>query len=535
MGKILTITPNYRPHRKQLQLHNAPVGWDEISIVLYGGARGAGKSAGALGDAVLFATTYPGAKIVILRENLDAVKQSFLDKLPSLFPQTVKGPNGESIQLYDYKEKSSSWYPGRSIVFPNGSYITLQRVANLVEAKSKQGWEFNMLVIDEVTKQTEDTVTYLLSTVRSVIKDNPYTGTKIQIPTKVVFGCNPGGIGHKWVKRKFIDTTVTRYDPITNAPIETKDYIYWLGDNGIQTECLNSKEDVKVTVRFIPASYKDNPFLSKSYKAMLQMQNEYTRKMDMDGNWDVVAGKMFDITEDTKIRARDAYKIIEDDKLVRDIYVAIDWGFRPSFHSAQWIAVLEDGHTVTFKEMYGQDLVFEEFVKEIKKRSEGMYITNTLLPHDMFRHGDRHRNEEGKIIGETKAEVFDYFELNPIPIESGKGTVDMRYDKLHSSFVAQDNHGDQLHRISEGCENLWEELDAAVYDEVQVGKIAHACREHAIDAYGLFLVFYSSDIAPMGVEIQDADTRSRVQRMIDDEYESLSETGYVDSDMEYDL
>ena len=53
-------------------------------------------------------------------------------------------------------------------------------------------------------------------------KQIPYTGEKLRIPTKVVLGCNPGGKGHKWVKKRFIDNTVVTYDPITNAPLETK-------------------------------------------------------------------------------------------------------------------------------------------------------------------------------------------------------------------------------------------------------------------------------------------------------------------------
>jgi phage terminase large subunit len=134
MGQVITVTPNYKPHPKQLMLHNAPVSYEDLWIILYGGARGSGKSAGALADAFMFCQTYPGAKVVIIRENLDAVKQSFLDKLPSLFPQLAQG-----VKLYEYREKSSSWYPSRSIVFPNGSYITLQRVANYNEAKEKQG------------------------------------------------------------------------------------------------------------------------------------------------------------------------------------------------------------------------------------------------------------------------------------------------------------------------------------------------------------------------------------------------------------
>ena len=289
------VTPTYQPHAKQLMLHNAPVSFDEISITLYGGSRGGGKSAGILADAFMFCTTYPGAKCCIIRENLDAVKQSFLDKLPTLFPQKVDGQ-----QIYDYREKSSSWYPSRSIIFPNGSYITLQRVADYREAVSKQGWEFHYLAIDEVTKQDERTFNYLLSTVRSTVQTNPYTGKTLRIPTKVVLGCNPGGRGHKWVKRRFIDTTVVSYDPVTNAPIETKDHVEMMH---------TAKGDIKVTVRFIPASYKDNPFLNASYAAMLEMQDDYRKQMDLYGNWDVVAGRMFDVKEEAILDPKLAFSL----------------------------------------------------------------------------------------------------------------------------------------------------------------------------------------------------------------------------------
>lgn len=525
MGKILSVVPNYRPHRKQVLLHNAPVSFDSLSITLYGGSRGGGKSAGILADAFLFATTYPGAKICILRENLDAVKQSFLDKLPTLFPQEVEGH-----KIYEYKEKSSSITAplSRSIVFPNGSYITFQRVANYQEALTKQGWEFHYLAIDEVTKQEERTVMYLLSTVRSVIVNNTYTKQKMRIPTKVVFGCNPGGIGHKWVKKRYIDTTVVKIDELTGAPIQTRDFVEVFKDPV-------TRKEVKCNIRFIPASWRDNPFLSDAYLVPLMMQNETKRKMDMDGNWEVVAGKMFDLTEEARMVPNQAHQYLVENKFIKDIYVSIDWGFGHDYHSAIWIMVLEDSRTIAFKEMYGRDLVFEDFAKEIKRQSELYEITGTLLPHDMFRGGDRYRNDEGKIMGETKSEVFDFLGLNPIPVESGKGKVDMRFDKLQSAMVFRDDKDRIVHSISNSCTNLQEELDTAVYDDNGTGRIDKACRDHAIDAYGLFLVFYSSDIAPMGMEDHYIETRSKVQIKLDEEEERLYDESYIDTSDDYEL
>lgn len=504
---VVTVTPTYQPHEKQMMLHNAPASFDEISITLYGGSRGGGKSAGILADAFMFCTTYPGAKCCIIRERLDAVKQSFLDKLPTLFPQNAGGQ-----QIYDYREKSSSWYPSRSIIFPNGSYITLQRVADYREALSQQGWEFHYLAIDEVTKQDERTFNYLLSTVRSTTQTNPYTGDELRIPTKVVLGCNPGGKGHKWVKRRFIDPTVVTYDPITNAPLETKDHVEIM---------KTAKGDIKVTVRFIPASYKDNPFLNASYAAMLEMQDENRKKMDLYGNWDVVAGKMFDLREDQLLDPKLAFSMVDKYPENVDIYISIDWGYKPSYHSALWHAVFEDGRVVTFKEMYGQELIFEDFVKEIKNQSRGYNITATLLPHDMYRNGDRYRDDSGRVIGEMKSDVFDYYGLNPIGVESGKGKVEMRYDKIHSSTRLDTADGVPIFRVSRLCSSLIDEMNEAVYDDFNMGAIAKGCKDHAIDAYGLFLVYYSSDIAPIGFDDVEIDTRTKLQRKLDDEEEEL--------------
>lgn len=458
-----------------------------------------------LADAVMFATSYPGAKCCILREEINAVKQSFLDKLPSLFPQYVDG-----VQVYTYHEKSTSWYPSRSIVFPNGSYITLQRVASYKEALDFQGYEFNYLAIDEVTKQEERAVDYMLTTVRSVVKTNPYTNQPIKIPTKIVFGCNPGGQGHKWVKKRFIDPTVTHWDQ-NGTPILTQDYV----------ESIKhpfKPMTIKRHIRFIPAQYKDNPYLADSYVTHLMSQPEHKQAMDMYGRWDVVAGRMFDWDDQNQyIDSALASYMVYKDTVPFDVYISIDWGYKPSYHCALWHAVFTNGRVVTFKELYGQELIFEDFVNRIAEMSKEFYVSGTLLPHDMFRQGDRYRDGNGKIIGETKADVFEAKGLNPISVESGKGKVMMRYDKIHSATKMKEADNIYKFRISKACSNLIDEMENAVYDDFDPTRIAPACKDHAIDAYGLFLVFYSEDIAPIGEEHPIYDTRSRLQRMLDEE------------------
>jgi phage terminase large subunit len=509
MAQTITVTPNYKPNPKQIMLHNAPVSYDDIWIICYGGARGGGKSAGILADAFLFCQTYPGAKCCILRETLDAVKQSFLDKLPTLFPQEVNG-----IKIYEYREKSSSWYPSRSIVFPNGSYITLQRVANYAEARTKQGWEFHYLAIDEVTKQEERTVDYLLTCVRSATVINKYTNKPLQIPTKVVFGCNPGGIGHKWVKERFVDKTVVKYDE-HNTPIQTKDYVERVENPQKKGSYINR------FIRFIPASFRDNPFLNASYVANLDQLPEHLKQLDMYGNWNTVAGKYFDLKPEQILEPALIAEDLQNLEGHVEIFISIDWGYKPSYHSAHWYAVFPDHRVICFKELYGQELVFEDFVKTIAEMSKDFDISATCLPHDMFRNGDRYRDDNGRVIGETKSDVFEHYGLNPIGVESGKGKVMMRYDKIHSACELKNPDGVYKFRISSACENLIDEMDNAVHDDVDPTALAHKCRDHAIDDFGLFLVYYSDDIEPLGFESLVKDNRGYLQRLLDEDEERL--------------
>jgi hypothetical protein len=71
-------------------------------------------------------------------------------------------------------------------------------------------------------------------------------------------------------------------------------------------------------------------------------------------------------------------------------------------------------------------------------------------------------------------------------------------------------------------------MDNAVYDDFTIGAISKGCLDHAIDAYGLFLVFYSSDISPISIEEAIGDTRTKWQKKLDEEEEALS-NGEIDS------
>lgn len=65
---------------------------------------------------------------------------------------------------------------------------------------------------------------------------------------------------------------------MNGTPIQTKDCVEYVDDP------RNSKKKIKRFIRFIPASYKDNPFLNTSYVANLQALPEHQKQLDMYGN-----------------------------------------------------------------------------------------------------------------------------------------------------------------------------------------------------------------------------------------------------------
>lgn len=106
-------------------------------------------------------------------------------------------PLCEMLGCYaDGKERIASYNDGKKhIVFPNGSRILFRYCDNDKDALRFQGTEVDVLFVDEATQQSEEKMEKLRACVRGV---NDF-------PKRVYYTCNPGGEGHAWVKRLFID------------------------------------------------------------------------------------------------------------------------------------------------------------------------------------------------------------------------------------------------------------------------------------------------------------------------------------------
>ena len=145
-----------------------------------------------------------------------------------------------------WRAATHSWH------FPSGASLTFGYLQHEDHKYRYQGSEFQYVGFDELTQFSETQYTYLLSRLRRLMGQG--------MPLRMRGGSNPGGVGHDWVRARFVEET-------TRAP-------------GCQ---------------FQPAKLSDNPSLDqKEYIRYLGKLDPVTRAQLLEGDWDVLpAGNMF--------------------------------------------------------------------------------------------------------------------------------------------------------------------------------------------------------------------------------------------------
>lgn len=265
--------------------------------VLYGGQAGPGKTdcLVALASRNVSHPRYAG---LLLRRTFPQL-QEIIDRCHELYPKL------EGV----YKSTEHRWY------FPSGGKITLGHMQHEADRFNYQGKEYQFVGFDELTQFTELQYLYLFSRCRS---SEPGLDSEVRATT------NPGGIGHKWVKERFIDNA---------RPLET--YI-----------------DPKSTLSraFVPGKIEDNPKLLENdpgYSARLDALPEIERMRLKEGIWDAFEGQVFSELS-AKVHAVEPFDIPPE--WYR--FMVFDWGFTRPF-ACLWFAMDYDGVIYLYREWYG--------------------------------------------------------------------------------------------------------------------------------------------------------------------------------------
>lgn len=316
--------------------------------VLFGGAAGGGKSYGQMVDTLIFALQYPGSKQLILRRSLPELEKSLIRTALSLFPQSI------------YKFNSSS-HMGK---FKNGSTVDFGYCASENDVYQYQSAEYDCIRFDELTHFTEAQYIYLISRVRGV---NSF-------PKQVKSSTNPGGVGHGWVKARFIEPSPSGKT--------------FRGENGLDRI-------------FIPSRLDDNYFLMKSdpdYRARLMALPTKERRALLEGDWNIFDGQYFSEFNHEKHTCTPFEIPISWRK-----YRSIDYGLDRLV--CLWIAVSPDKRAYVYRELCASDLPISEAAVRICEHtppSEDIYAT--LAPPDLF--------SRAQETGKTKSAIFSEHGIN---------------------------------------------------------------------------------------------------------------------------
>lgn len=237
---------------------------DGPTAIGYGGARGGGKSHWMLSQlGADDCQRVPGLKCLLLRkvgkanlEHFEDLRQRLFNRLPHEF----------------------SAFRG-ILTFANGSRIIAGHFQNDRDVDAYLGLEYDVIGIEEATTLTSRKFQDITTCCRS---SKPNWRPRIYSTT------NPGGVGHAWYRKRFVQPMLDRREAET---------------------------------RFIPARVGDNAFNNPEYRRVLENLTGWQKRAWLDGDWDIAAGQFF-----TQFR-RDVHVIENfDDLRAVEWFCAFDYG-----------------------------------------------------------------------------------------------------------------------------------------------------------------------------------------------------------------
>ena len=411
MAAAESLTLTGTPNPKQAEFFKS-----RARHTCYGGARGGGKSWAMRRKAVLLALNYPDLNILILRRTLPELRVNIVEPLMK--------------ELYGFAEYNVT---ERVFRFPNGSKIRMGFCDSEADVYQYQGHEYDVICLEEATHFTETQMQFLTTCNRSVRTD---------FTPRMYYTCNPGSVGHNWVKRLFIDREYRSGEKPEN-------YV------------------------FIPARVYDNVALMDSdpdYVHTLEALPEDQRRAFLDGDWDVIEGQFFKEWRKEK-HVIEPFTIPSHWRCFR----SMDWGYNDPC-CVLWNAVDGDGCVYTYRELYVRQMRADEIAREIVRLTGEEKIAYTVASPDMWQRRGAVLRAEGGFEGESIAELFA---LTGVPLTPADNSRVAGWQRVRAYLSSET--GEPRWKAFSDCENLIRTLPALTYDKLNREDAADG-EDHAPEA-----------------------------------------------------
>ncbi|MBQ2446624.1 MAG: phage terminase large subunit [Oscillospiraceae bacterium] len=425
-----------RPQEKQMEFMRAGT-----KHVGFGGARGGGKSWAVRTKAILLALRYGGIRILIVRRSYPELMNNHI---------LILRRQLQDIAIYNDKQKT--------LAFPNASTISFTYCAKDGDLDRLQGVEYDVIFLDEATQFSEFQMKTIVACLRGV---NSF-------PKRIYYTCNPGGRGHGYIKRIFLDR---RYE--------------------------EGEDPSEYT--FIPSRVTDNQALLKAqpdYLKQLKALPPKLRKAWLEGDWNVFEGQFFEEFADRPEHYADRRwtHVIEPFAIDPSwrIYRSFDWGYHRPF-SCGWWAVDSGGVVYRILELYGCTGV----------PNEGVRWTPDKVFSEIHRIETEHPWLSGKHIvgvadpaiwdGETGESIADTAARHQVYFMKGDNKRIPGWLQLHYR-LRFDEEGLPLMYVFSNCKAFIRTLPLLQYDEQLPEDLDTRGEDHVADEARYFLM--SRPIAP---------------------------------------
>ena len=433
---------------------------DRHKHILFGGARGGGKSWAVRDKAKRLALRYPGIKLLIVRRTIPELENNHIQPLRQ-----------ELLGIAPYLKAE------RTFRFPNGSTLRFGYCATDGDLDQYQGAEYDVIFLDEAAQLREMWIRKITACLRGVN----------EFPKRIYYTCNPGGVSHDYLKRLFIDRV---YEPGEDP----EDYFF------IQSLVTDN--------RALMASQPD-------YIRQLEALPPRLRDAWLHGKWDVFQGRFFEelrlrpdpercalagITpEEALAQGRFTHVIPALDMNTGErrgwrICRSYDFGYNKPFSLGYW-AVDHDGVIYRILEMYGCNgnpdeglrLPPEEQFRRIAALErehpwlKGRHITDSVADPAIW---DASRGES---IADTAAKYGIYF--TPGDNHRIPGWMQVHYR------LQFDEEGYPRMYVFEGCEAFIRTMPLMLYDPAKPEDLDTKLEDHCPDEVRYFCM--SRPVPPM--------------------------------------
>lgn len=393
----------------------------------YGGAAGGGKTEALLQEAIAQIIEAEGKGVqlngIILRRSFPELERTVIRRFLEQVPKEYAVYNGS-----------------RHIAqFRGGSTLEFGYCKDEGDVRNYLSAEYDFIAIDELTQFTEYMFKMLVTRLRT---------TKKGVFANFFGASNPGGVGHQWVKRLFVNKSFSR------------------------------EENFRVTdFDFIPAKVYDNPFLCNidpEYVRRLENLPEKLRAIYLDGSWDVFEGQFF-----TEWRPEVHVKEFDVDESWEK-WICGDYGYRaPS--AVYWLAKDGDSNVYVYRELYQAGLTAKELASKILDLTKEQ-ISKVVFDPACW----------GRMQGLSIAEVFAENGLYAIRGNNNRvagANLVREYLKVEKDAFGKESARLRIHPT---CSELIRSVPCLVHSENNSEDVDTYGEDHAYDAirYGLMQTSY---------------------------------------------